>query len=118
VATDAIGAIGWYSRLPVYGAHGLVDPVLARRQAARVGAGVAGHERMDFAYLMGRRPTFLMFRRDLRSEPLEHLRFNADVDEELAREYELRSVWLEDPVNGEAGWFPFLERRDRGRNGV
>ena len=26
--------------------------------------------------------------------------------------YRLESVWVEDPRNGEVGWFPFLERRD------
>jgi arabinofuranosyltransferase len=114
LATDAIGAIGWYARMPVYGAHGLVDPVLARRRSATpVGSGIAGHERLDFAYLLARRPTFLMFRRELRAEPLRRLDFGPGVDPRLAAEYELRSVWLEDPANGEAGWFTFLERRDR-----
>jgi hypothetical protein len=60
-----------------------------------------------------------MFRRDLRREPLRRLSLNLDVDAQLAREYELRSVWLEDPANGEAGWFSFLERRERpAPNGV
>jgi len=114
LATDAIGVIGWSSGLTVYGAHGLVDPVLARRRAAgRIGAGVPGHERLDFAYLLERRPTFLMFRRELRSEKLGGLDFNRAVDPELVREYQLRSVWLEDPANRESGWFAFLERRDR-----
>ena len=114
LATDAIGAVGWRARdLRVYGAHGIVDPELARREERRVGRGVAGHERLDFAVLLARRPTFLMFRRDLRSQPLRRLELNVDVGEGLADEYELRAVWLEDPVNGEAGWFSFLERRDR-----
>ncbi len=114
VATDAIGAIGWIADdLRVYGAHGLVDPELARRSEHRAGRGVAGHDRLDFGALLGRRPTFLMFRRELRSAPLRRLELNVDVEEGLAGEYELRSVWLEDPANGEAGWFTFLERRDR-----
>ena len=54
-----------------------------------------------------------MFRRDLRPEKLRRLSLNLELPEELAQEYELRSVWLEDPANGEAGWFSFLERRDR-----
>jgi arabinofuranosyltransferase len=114
LATDAIGAIGWYSHMTVYGAHGLVDPVLARRRAGTpVGSGIAGHERLDFGYLLARRPTYLMFRRELRAQPLRRLDFGHQVDPRLAAEYELRSVWLEDPANGEAGWFSFLERRDR-----
>ena len=112
LATDAIGVGGWTSGLTVYGAHGLVDPVLARRAGSRVGAGVAGHERLDFAYLLGRRPTFLMFRRELRSEKLRGLGLDPELAE-LAAAYQLRSVWLEDPANGEAGWFSYLERRDR-----
>ncbi|MDJ0852801.1 MAG: hypothetical protein QNK04_30900 [Myxococcota bacterium] len=114
LATDAIGAIGWRARdLRVYGAHGLVDPELARRPERRVGLGVAGHDRLDFAVLLARRPTFLMFRRDLRAQPLRRLELNVGVDEGLADEYQLRAVWIEDPANGEAGWFSFLERRDR-----
>lgn len=113
LATDAIGAIGWYGGLTVYGAHGLVDPALARGAGRRLGRGVAGHERLDFAYLFSKRPTFLMFRRDLRPEKLRRLSLNLELPEALAQEYELRSVWLEDPANGEAGWFSFLERRDR-----
>jgi hypothetical protein len=121
LASDAIGAVSWYSGLRVYDAHGLVDPVLARSAAAgrRVGGGVAGHDRIDWAHVFAKRPTFLMFRRDLRSEPLRRLSLNLEVDAQIAREYELRSVWLEDPANGEAGWFSFLERRERQpRNGV
>jgi hypothetical protein len=112
LATDAIGVVGWSSGLTVYGAHGLVDPVLARRAGRGVGAGVAGHERLDFAYLLGRRPTFLMFRRELRREKLRGLELAPEMAE-LAAEYRLRAVWLEDPANGEVGWFSYLERRDR-----
>ena len=52
LATDAIGAIGWYSGLPVYGAHGLVDPVLARRQAAQGNSlGLSGmQERLSLSH--------------------------------------------------------------------
>jgi hypothetical protein len=35
------------------------------------------------------------------------------VDPQVRRDYKVGSVWLEDEVNGEAGYFAFLERRDR-----
>jgi len=115
LATDAIGATGWYSGLAVHGAHGLVDPDVAhaRRAGSRVGQGVAGHDRLDFQQLFARRPTFVMFRRELRERKLQRLELNVEVDPAIAAEYELSSVWLEDPGNGEAGWFPYLVRRDR-----
>ena len=55
-----------------------------------------------------------MFRRELRARKLQRLELNVEVDATLAAEYELSSAWLEDPANAEAGWFPFLVRRDRG----
>ena len=53
-----------------------------------------------------------MFPRDLTKTPVE---IWEDVPEALRdqmnREYVHRSVWLDDPVNGESGYFTFFERR-------
>lgn len=115
VGTDAIGAIGWYSGLDVHGVHGLVDPEIARAplRGPQVGGGWAGHDRRDLARLFERRPTFVMFARSLRREKPRGAELRAELDPGLAAEYGLVSLWLEDFANGEAGWFTFLERRDR-----
>jgi hypothetical protein len=109
LATDAIGAIGWYSGLAIRDLHGLVDPDIARRSDARVGRGFPGHERIDLVGALAGRPTFVMFTRKLRPDRPRRIGLPADA----AAAYRLESVWLEDPGNGEAGWFSFLERRDR-----
>ena len=38
--------------------------------------------------------------------------FSPEVEAAILKEYELEAVWQEDVVNGEAGYFVFLERRD------
>jgi hypothetical protein len=119
IGTDAIGAIGWYSGLDVYGVHGLVDPEISRahRRNPNVGGGWAGHDRRDLERLFAQRPTFVMFARSVRPERPRGAELQADVDPALAEEYGLMSLWLEDLSNGEAGWFTFLERKDRVASG-
>jgi hypothetical protein len=116
VATDAIGAIGWYGGLRVHDVHGLVDPAIAHaaRLDARVGRGFAGHDRRDLARLLEYRPTFVMFTRELRAERPQRLAVPPELGPRFERDYALRSVWLEDPSNAAAGWWSYLERRDRG----
>lgn len=113
VATDAIGAIGWFSKLRVYGAHGLVDPEIAHESAAEqdLGRDYAGHDRRDLWRLFAQDPTFFMFTRELRETRPSRIEVPDEYAAVVADRYMLRSVWLEDPVNGEAGWFSFLERR-------
>jgi hypothetical protein len=112
LATDAIGAIGWYSGITIRDLHGLVDPRIAHRADARVGRGFPGHERLDLAGALAGRPTFVMFTRQLRPSRPRRVELPADLAE-AASAYQLESVWLQDPENGAAGWFSFLERRDR-----
>ena len=119
VGTDAIGAIGWFSGLDVHGVHGLVDPEIARapKRNPNVGGGFPGHDRRDLARLFALRPTFVMFNRSLRPEKPRGAELQAGVDPALAAEYRLVSLWLEDFANAEAGWFSFLERKDRRPSG-
>jgi hypothetical protein len=114
VATDAIGAIGWFSGLRVYGAHGLVDPEIAHQSAAAHGVGgdYAGHDRRDLWRLFEKQPTWFMFTRELRTTRPEWIEVPDRYAAEVASSYRLESVWLEDPGNAEAGWFSFLERRE------
>ncbi len=115
IGTDAIGAIGWFSGLDVYGMHGLVDPEIAHapHRNPNVGGGWAGHDRRDLVRLFEKQPTFVMFARTVRPEQPRGAELQADLDPALVAEYGLVSLWLEDFANREAGWFSFLERKDR-----
>jgi arabinofuranosyltransferase len=116
IATAAIGAVGFYSGLRVYDVHGIVDPHIAHREEgdAEFGTGLPGHEKSDYRYIFARKPTFYLFNRRLFPKPFPGQPKLADeVDELVARDYRVRSVWIEDEVNDEAGYFAFLERRDR-----
>lgn len=59
LATIAIGAIGYYSGLTVVDPHGIIDPVIAH-QKRTLGSGYAGHEKFDSAYVLSRRPSYLL----------------------------------------------------------
>ena len=114
LATPAIGCIGYYSDMMVYDVYGLVDTHIAHLAAPPdFTQHLPGHGRSDLAYTLSQRPTYFMFPRDLTTKPVELWQ---DVPEalrdEMNREYVHRSVWLADPVNREAGYFTFFERRD------
>jgi len=116
IATGAVGAVGFESGLRIYDVHGIVDPHIAHHGVARqaIGTGLPGHEKTDYPYIFDKQPTFYMFSRKLRKEPLAGIpRLVPEVDERVAREYKVGSVFLEDRVNGQSGYFSFLERRDR-----
>jgi hypothetical protein len=91
-----------------------VDPEIAHAAAPSAGRAHAGHDRRDLASLLAHRPTFVMFTRELRRQRPRGLGVPSDLGAGLEGHYRIRSVWLEDVENGEAGWFSFLERRDRG----
>jgi arabinofuranosyltransferase len=114
LATDAIGAISYYSELTVYGFHGLVDRHIARRRAKgqTPGLGLPGHEKGNLMYILSLRPTFIVFSRLLEESPAGYPELDDETAAELLeREYEPVSVWLEDNANGEAGYFTFYQRR-------
>ena len=54
-----------------------------------------------------------MMHRELRPRRPAGTSINVDLAPRLVEPYKLVSVWLEDFRNGEAGYFSFLERRDR-----
>lgn len=116
VATPAIGAISYYSGIRVYGFHGLVDPTIAHRRARgkHPGLGLPGHEKGDMTYILSREPTYVMVHRRFTPEAAG---YPSDIDvtaeHELERDYEPVSVWLDDPVNRESGYFTFYRRRER-----
>lgn len=60
LAAVPIGAVGYYSGLPVIDMVGLTDRTIARAKVADMGAGWAGHEKHDGPYVLSRRPEILL----------------------------------------------------------
>jgi arabinofuranosyltransferase len=60
LAAVPIGALGYYSDLPIIDMVGLTDRTIARARVADMGAGWAGHEKHDGAYVLSRRPDILL----------------------------------------------------------
>jgi hypothetical protein len=59
IACVPIGAVGYHSGLRLIDMVGLTDRHIARRQIA-VGGGWAGHEKHDGAYVLSRKPDYLL----------------------------------------------------------
>lgn len=59
LATDAAGALPYYSGLETIDVLGLADPVIAHKPVDNLGAGVAGHEKADPKYVLGRQPEYI-----------------------------------------------------------
>jgi len=59
LATDAAGALAYYSKLPTYDILGLNDTFIAHKQVKSLGKGVAGHEKQDNQYILDKNPTFI-----------------------------------------------------------
>jgi hypothetical protein len=100
-----------------------------------LGQGLPGHEKEDLGYTFKRLPTYFMFSRKLLEEPLGiPIPEGKEVDlaDVVSRNYKhmdalvgfinnnrafihahytLAAVWIEDEVNGEKGYFTFLERK-------
>lgn len=56
MATNAAGAVAYYSGLPVIDMLGLNDSHIAHTAPVTGGGGTAGHEKRDFDYVLARRP--------------------------------------------------------------
>ena len=111
IATDAIGAISYYSGLKIYSIHGLVDPKLARMDSKDLGKGFPGHEKSDIPYTLSKKPTYFMFSRELTTEPATYPVYSEEVNKILRDEYKLVYKWLADEKNNESGYFIFLQRK-------
>jgi hypothetical protein len=113
IATDAIGAIAYYSGLKVYDYHGLVDPYIAHLEKENLGKGLPGHEKKDFVYTLSKRPTFLLFNRDLTKQQAAVPVYPERIRATIESEYEIVSVWLKDDLNNESGYFNFFQKINR-----
>ncbi|HXO20161.1 MAG TPA: hypothetical protein VOA87_09600, partial [Thermoanaerobaculia bacterium] len=90
LAVGAAGAIPYYSRRPAIDMFGLTDPHIAHLDPA-VGGRPAAHEKFDPAYVLDRRPDFIVSTRlDFQGRPMTAgLR---DVGDRLAACYNLFAV--------------------------
>jgi hypothetical protein len=62
VATGAIGAIGYYSGLPILDFFGIIDPQIARHRQPlpEHAARIPGHQRSNADYVISRKPDYMM----------------------------------------------------------
>jgi arabinofuranosyltransferase len=112
VLTWDIGVVGYVTRLKIYDALGMVDPVIAHTHMdIPLGSGMAGHEKQDLGYSYSRRPTFVMYTVQLRPQPAPWPAYPPDLARRVEAEYQLKSVWVIDSWNREQGYFTYLERR-------
>ncbi len=109
LATGAIGALSYYSKLKVYDIYGLVDPHIAKMTMEDLGKGFPGHEKIDLLYTLSKKPTYFIFSREFTNEPADYPSFSPEVDTILKKDYLLVSKWLKDKENDEEGYFTFLE---------
>jgi hypothetical protein len=68
LATNTAGSIPYYSELPIVDMLGLNDPVIGHRKVNTMGRGMAGHEKGDGAYIIGKKPDLIQFGSSLGSE--------------------------------------------------
>lgn len=67
LATEAAGAVPFFSRLPTVDMLGVTDRHIARLIVPNMGHGTAGHEKRDFGYVLSRKPDIIF--RDVRDRP-------------------------------------------------
>ena len=91
--------------------------------------GWAGHEKWDLDYSFGRKPTYIMLDENLVEEDIaqswrlsslsdairrnypacRYITWMRDNDDFIHENYWVKTVWMEDELNGEEGYFAFLE---------
>lgn len=70
IAVTTAGAIPFYSGLPAIDMLGITDPHIARRKMPGMGRGIAGHEKHDAAYVLDRRPSYILHYEFLINRPV------------------------------------------------
>jgi hypothetical protein len=61
IAVNAAGAVPYYTQWPAIDMLGLCDKHIARRRIPHMGSGPFGHEKRDGAYVLSRRPEWIVF---------------------------------------------------------
>ena len=136
LATRSIGAIGYYAKdIEIQDLSGLTDRHIARIPVRATARSWAGHEKWDLDYSFNRLPTYFMLDESLVTEdparltPVTALEISDAVEQSypnaqrfvdwmrahptfIEKNYKLATVWLDDEVNDEKGYFSFLVRKD------
>ena len=134
LATRSIGAIGYHAKnLSIHDLSGLTDRHIGRVPVIASPRGWAGHEKWDLDYSFGRLPTYFMLDEHFAEEEIpaasresaaaladaielhypaasryaEWIRANPAF---IESNYSLVTVWMDDEINGQSGYFAFLER--------
>lgn len=100
IAVEAAGAIAYYSRRYAIDGFGLNDLHIARLQVDNMGAGLAGHEKKDPAYVLDKKPEYILAFWEGYFKP---------VADRLNAEYE--HIRQRSPTGQEFEW---LKRKDTG----
>lgn len=120
VASTPAGALAYFSERSVIDMLGLTDRHIARVPIPTAGRGRAGHEKGDGAYVLSRKPDYILIgnvavgRTPLSEEQMKRDLCQRSENElwalhEFHREYELRSVRLNE--EGPFQYFSFYKRR-------
>jgi hypothetical protein len=116
IALLSVGAIPYYSGMRTHSMHGIVDAHIAHKRVPRnlLGRGFPGHEKRDVAHALSKEPTWVLFTNQLYPQREAHPDYYSqgirpDELSPFLERYRLTWVWLSDPGNREAGYFPFLE---------
>jgi arabinofuranosyltransferase len=116
IALVPAGAIPYYSRLPAIDMLGLTDRTVARHAVPAIGSQPAGHERSDAAYVLSRRPTFILLgtyalspgRPDAAAALPLYYRAEREITEAPGLESDYRVRFGHPP----GGYFTYLSLRD------
>jgi arabinofuranosyltransferase len=108
LATNAAGALAYYSELRVIDMLGLTDEHIGHAPAEKLGQGKPGHEKADGAYVLSRRPDYVMFGS---SGGAEDPMFRSDRELDKAKGFDTLYVLEKFRVKG-AGTVKIYRRRD------
>lgn len=98
VGGGAIGALGYYSRLPILDYLGLVDPVISRSNedlpaGISVPIRIAGHSRSNAAYVLSRKPDLIIMPEKSTAHSLLPAVLALWHHPDLERCYEYEAAW-------------------------
>ncbi len=65
IAVDAAGQLPCYSGLPAIDIFGINDLHIAHMKVEEMGRGTPGHEKLDLAYIVSRRPAYIIIYGDM-----------------------------------------------------
>jgi arabinofuranosyltransferase len=103
VAVGAAGIIPYHTGLPTLDMYGLNDLHIAHLTVARLGSGLAGHEKFDPVYILEKRPEYIATWINPEGQPISA--GLEQIPDRLKDEYALVAVFLmRAPAPGEPTW--------------